>query len=199
MDKKAKVGLELPMVIENTPTGERAFDIYSRLFKSRIIFLHGPVHEEMAAGIVAQLLFLQMDDPETDISMYIMSPGGSITAMLAIYDTMQHVSNDISTVCVGEASSAAAFLLASGTKGKRLTLPSSRIMIHQPSSGFIGAAEDIKIHAKETEQKKKYVYTRLAHHVGKSYKQIEQDCDRDYFMSASEAVKYGIVDKILKS
>ncbi|HEX6833723.1 MAG TPA: ATP-dependent Clp endopeptidase proteolytic subunit ClpP [Rudaea sp.] len=192
-------GLNLvPMVVEQTSRGERAYDIYSRLLKERLIFLVGPVDDYMANVIVAQLLFLESENPDKDINLYINSPGGSVTAGLAIYDTMQFIKPDVSTMCIGQAASMGAFLLSAGTKGKRYALPNSRVMIHQPSGGFSGMASDIAIHAKEILQIKQRLNETMARHTGKSVEQIERDADRDYFMSAAEAQAYGVVDSVLE-
>ncbi|HEV8408470.1 MAG TPA: ATP-dependent Clp endopeptidase proteolytic subunit ClpP [Sphingomicrobium sp.] len=188
----------VPMVVEQTSRGERAYDIYSRLLKERLVFMVGPVDDYMANVIVAQLLFLESDNPDKDINLYINSPGGSVTAGLAIYDTMQFVKPDVSTICVGQAASMGSFLLAAGTKGKRYCLPNSRVMIHQPSGGFSGMASDIAIHAKEILQIKGRLNEMLAKHAGKTVEQVERDADRDYFMSASEAQAYGLVDAVLE-
>ena len=189
----------VPMVVEQTPRGERAFDIYSRLLKERIVILGSPVGDDVANVIVAQLLFLEADDPDKDITFYINSPGGSVTSGMAIYDTMQYVKCDISTLCIGQAASMAALLLAAGAAGKRYSLPHSRIMIHQPLGGFQGQATDIGIHAKEMMRTRDELNRILAQHTGKSIEQIGQDTERDNFMSASEAVTYGIIDKVLAS
>ncbi|HET8940835.1 MAG TPA: ATP-dependent Clp endopeptidase proteolytic subunit ClpP [Rudaea sp.] len=192
-------GLNLvPMVVEQTSRGERAYDIYSRLLKERVVFMVGPVDDYMANVIVAQLLFLESDNPDKDINLYINSPGGSVTAGLAIYDTMQFIRSDVSTICVGQAASMGSFLLAAGAKGKRYALPNSRVMIHQPSAGFSGQASDIAIHAKEILGIKTRLNEMLAHHTGKSLEQIERDVDRDHFMSAAEAHAYGLVDSVLE-
>ena len=189
----------IPMVIEQTARGERSFDIYSRLLKERVIFLSGPVDDYMSNVVVAQLLFLESENPEKDISIYINSPGGSISAGLAIYDTMQFVSPSISTLCIGQAASMGAILLAGGDKDKRFALPNSRIMIHQPLGGFQGQASDFEIHAKEILHMKSIVNQILAKHTGHTIKKIEKDTDRDNFLDAPSAIKYGIVDNILKS
>jgi ATP-dependent Clp protease protease subunit len=192
-------GLNLvPMVVEQTSRGERAYDIYSRLLKERVVFMVGPVDDYMANVIVAQLLFLESDNPDKDINLYINSPGGSVTAGLAIYDTMQFIKPDVSTICVGQAASMGSFLLAAGTKGKRYALPNSRIMIHQPSAGFSGQASDIAIHAKEILQIKTRLNEMLASHTGKSIEQVERDADRDNFMSAADAKAYGLVDSVIE-
>jgi len=190
------IGL-IPMVIEQSGRGERAYDIYSRLLKERVIFLVGPVHDAMANLIVAQLLFLESENPDKDIHLYINSPGGSVSAGLAIYDTMQFIKPDVSTLCTGLAASMGAFLLSAGAKGKRFVLPNSRVMIHQPSGGFSGQASDIEIHAKEVLYLKRRLNEMMAHHTGQPLDVIERDTDRDNFMGAEEAVKYGLVDKVL--
>ena len=187
----------IPMVVEQTPRGERSFDIYSRLLKDRVIFLSGPIDDNISNLVVAQLLFLESENPEKDISIYINSPGGSISAGLAIYDTMQFISSSVSTLCIGQAASMGALLLAGGDKGKRYVLPNSRIMIHQPLGGFQGQASDFEIHAKEILHMKKVVNEILAKHTGQTIKKIEKDTDRDNFLDANAAIKYGIVDKVL--
>jgi ATP-dependent Clp protease protease subunit len=193
-------GLNLvPMVVEQTSRGERAYDIYSRLLKERVVFCVGPVEDYMANVIVAQLLFLESENPDKDISLYINSPGGSVTAGLAIYDTMKFIKPDVSTICIGQAASMGAFLLSAGSKGKRHCLPNSRVMIHQPSAGFSGQASDIAIHAKEILAIKAKLNAMMAEHTGRSLEQIERDVDRDYFMSAEEARDYGLVDTVLAS
>ena len=189
----------VPMVVEQTPRGERAFDIYSRLLKERIVILGSPVNDDVANVIVAQLLFLEADDPDKDITFYINSPGGSVTSGMAIYDTMQYVKCDISTLCVGQAASMGALLLAAGAAGKRYSLPHSRIMIHQPLGGFQGQATDIGIHAKEMMRIRDELNRILARHTGKDAGKISQDTERDNFMDATEAVTYGIIDKVLAS
>lgn len=189
----------IPMVVEQTARGERSYDIYSRLLKERVIFLGGEVEDRMANLIVAQLLFLESEDPEKDINIYINSPGGSVTAGMAIYDTMQFVKPDIRTLCVGQACSMGAFLLAGGTAGKRIALPSARVMIHQPLGGFRGQASDIQIHAQEILKIKQTLNERLAFHTGQTIERIERDTDRDNFMSAEEAKAYGLVDEVLAS
>jgi ATP-dependent Clp protease protease subunit len=186
-----------PIVIEETPRGERSYDIYSRLLKDNIIFLGTAIDDSVANALVAQMLFLESEDPDKDIQIYINSPGGSVTAGLAIYDTMQFVKNDIVTYCIGQAASMGAHLLAAGTKGKRFALPSSRIMIHQPSGGAQGQATDIEIQAREILKTKARLNEILAHHTGKSVEQIHADADRDYFMSAQEAKEYGLVDEVI--
>lgn len=189
----------IPMVIEQSGRGERAYDIYSRLLKERVVFLVGPVNEMSANLIVAQLLFLESDNPEKDISFYINSPGGSVSAGLAIYDTMQFVKPDVSTLCVGQAASMGAFLLAAGAKDKRFMLPNSRVMIHQPMGGFQGQASDVEIHAREILYLRGRLNELMAKHTGQDVKTIERDTDRDNFLGAEEAVKYGLVDKVLVS
>jgi ATP-dependent Clp protease protease subunit len=192
------VGLGLiPMVIEQSGRGERAYDIYSRLLKERVIFLVGPIHDGMANLIVAQLLFLESENPDKDIHLYINSPGGSVSAGMAVYDTMQFIKPDVSTLCTGLAASMGAFLLAAGAKGKRFVLPNSRVMIHQPSGGFSGQASDIEIHAKEVLFLKKRLNEMMALHTGQPIDVIERDTDRDNFMGAEDAVKYGLIDKVL--
>jgi len=185
-------------VVEQTSRGERAFDIYSRLLKERIIFLSGPIDDYISNLVVAQLLFLESENPDKDISIYINSPGGVISSGLAIYDTMQFISPDVSTLCIGQAASMGALLMAGGTKGKRFALPNSRIMIHQPLGGYQGQASDIEIHAKEILYMKAKVNEILAKHTGKSLKKIEQDTDRDNFLNASDAKDYGLIDEILE-
>jgi ATP-dependent Clp protease protease subunit len=187
----------VPMVIEQSPRGERAYDIYSRLLKERIIFLGSGVNDDVANVIVAQLLFLEAEDPEKDITFYINSPGGSVTAGMAIYDTMQYVKCDIATLCMGQAASMGAFLLAAGADGKRYSLPNARILIHQPMGGFQGQATDIDIQAKEILRMKKDLNRLLAHHCKTSLEKVSTDTERDYFLSAEEAQKYGIIDKVL--
>ncbi|MBF0751523.1 MULTISPECIES: ATP-dependent Clp endopeptidase proteolytic subunit ClpP [Pasteurellaceae] len=187
----------VPMVVEQTSRGERSYDIYSRLLKERVIFLTGEVEDRMANLIVAQLLFLESEDPTKDINIYINSPGGSVTAGMAIYDTMQFVKSDIRTLCIGQACSMGAFLLAGGTAGKRAALPNSRVMIHQPLGGYRGQASDIQIHAQEILKIKHTLNDRLAFHTGQSIERIERDTDRDNFMSAEEAKAYGLVDEVL--
>ncbi len=189
----------IPMVIEQSGRGERAYDIYSRLLKERVVFLVGPVNDATANLIVAQLLFLESENPDKDIYFYINSPGGSVSAGLAIYDTMQFIKPDVSTLCIGQAASMGAFLLTAGTKGKRYCLPNSRVMIHQPLGGFQGQASDIEIHAKEILYLKDKLNGMLAKHTGQSMEAIERDTDRDNFMSAEEAVNYGLIDKVLEN
>ena len=187
----------IPMVIEQSGRGERAYDIYSRLLKERVIFLVGPISDGMANLIVAQLLFLESDNPDKDIHLYINSPGGSVSAGMAVYDTMQFIKPDVSTLCTGLAASMGSFLLAAGAKGKRFCLPNSRVMIHQPSGGFSGQASDIEIHAKEVLYLKKRLNEMLAKHTGQTIEVIERDSDRDRFMGAEDAVKYGLIDRVL--
>ena len=187
----------VPMVVEQSGRGERAYDIYSRLLKERVVFLVGPVNEVSANLIVAQLLFLESENPEKDISFYINSPGGSVSAGLAIYDTMQFIKPDVSTLCVGQAASMGALLLTAGAKNKRFCLPNSRVMIHQPMGGFQGQASDIEIHAKEILYLKARLNEIMAHHTGQPIDVIEKDTDRDNFLSAQQSVEYGLVDKVL--
>ncbi len=189
----------VPMVIEQTPRGERAFDIYSRLLKDNIIFAVGSIEDHMANLIIAQMLFLESENPSKDVSLYINSPGGSITSGLSIYDTMQFIKPDVSTICVGQAASMGAILLAGGTKGKRYSLPNSRVMIHQPISGFQGQASDIDIQAKEILKLRQRLNEILSTHTGKSEQQIASDTDRDNFMKASEALEYGLIDTVLSN
>ncbi len=189
----------VPMVVEQSGRGERAYDIYSRLLKERVIFLVGPVNDATANLVVAQMLFLESENPDKDIYFYINSPGGSVSAGLAIYDTMQFIKPDVSTLCIGQAASMGAFLLTAGAKGKRFCLPNSRIMIHQPLGGFQGQASDIAIHAKEILYLKARLNEMLAKHTGQSMEVIDRDTDRDNFMSSDEAVNYGLVDKVLTS
>src|SRR5450631_2649811 len=188
----------IPMVIEQSGRGERAYDIYSRLLKERVVFLVGVVNEVTANLIVAQLLFLESENPDKDISFYINSPGGSVSAGLAIYDTMQFVKPNVSTLCVGQAASMGSLLLAAGEKGKRFCLPNSRVMIHQPMGGFQGQASDVEIHAREILYLKQRLNQMLAYHTGQSVETIERDTDRDNFLSAADAVKYGLVDQVLE-
>lgn len=187
----------VPMVIEQTSRGERSFDIFSRLLKERVIFLTGPVEDQMANLIVAQLLFLESENPEKDVYIYINSPGGSVTAGMSIYDTMQFIKPDVSTLCVGQAASMGAFLLAAGAKGKRFALPHARVMIHQPLGGFQGQASDIEIHAREILKIKHTLNERLAEHTGQELAVVERDTDRDHFMDAHQACAYGIVDEVM--
>jgi ATP-dependent Clp protease protease subunit len=186
-----------PTVIEQTPRGERAYDIWSRLLKDRIIFLGTEIDDHVANSVVAQLLFLESEDSEKDITMYINSPGGSVTAGLAIYDAMQYVRSDVSTVCVGQAASFGATLLTAGAAGKRFILPHSRVMLHQPHGGAQGQASDIEIQAREINKMKKLINEIIVRHTGKPYKQVEKDMDRDFFMGAEESIEYGLVDKII--
>ncbi len=188
----------VPMVIEQTARGERSYDIYSRMLKERVIFLTGQVEDHMANLIVAQLLFLEAENPDKDIYLYINSPGGVITAGMSIYDTMQFIKPDVSTICMGQACSMGAFLLTAGAKGKRVCLPNSRIMIHQPLGGFQGQATDIEIHAKEILKVKARMNELMAKHTGKSLKEIEKDTERDRFLSATQSVEYGLVDSVLE-
>ena len=193
-------GLNLvPMVVEQTSRGERAYDIYSRLLKERVIFLVGPIDDYMANVVVAQLLFLEAENPEKDVSLYINSPGGIVTAGLAIYDTMRFIKPDVSTICIGQACSMGSFLLAAGTKGKRYILPNSRVMIHQPSGGAQGQATDIAIQAKEILYLRERLNKELANNTGQPLDKIERDVERDYFMSAEEAREYGVVDAVITS
>ncbi|MDR3090555.1 MAG: ATP-dependent Clp endopeptidase proteolytic subunit ClpP [Desulfobulbaceae bacterium] len=189
----------VPMVVEQTPRGERAFDIYSRLLKERIVILGSAINDDVANVIVAQLLFLEADDPDKDITLYVNSPGGSVSSGMAIYDTMQYVKCDIATLCIGQAASMGALLLAAGAAGKRYSLPHSRIMIHQPLGGFQGQATDIDIHAREMLRVRDELNRILAQHTGKNLEQIGQDTERDNFMNATEATGYGIIDKVLTS
>lgn len=187
----------VPMVIEQTARGERAYDIYSRLLKERIIFLVGPIEDYMANLAIAQLLFLESENPDKDISLYINSPGGVVTAGMAIYDTMQFIKPDVSTLCIGQAASAAALLLCGGAKGKRHCLPNSRMMIHQPLGGFQGQATDIEIHAREMLIVRERINHIMANHTGKTTQQIREDTERDNFMSGKQAVEYGLIDSVL--
>ncbi len=189
----------VPMVVEQTSRGERAYDIYSRLLKERIIFLVGPVEDHMANLVVAQMLFLESENPDKDINFYINSPGGSVTAGMSIYDTMQFIKPDISTLCVGQAASMGAFLLAAGTKGKRFALPNSRMMLHQPSGGSRGVAADIEIQAQEILLMREQLNKLIAEHTGKSPEVVAKDTDRDFWMSPDSALEYGLIDKIQKS
>lgn len=198
MTTKEEINSLIPMVVEQTPRGERAFDIFSRLLKDNVIFAVGPIEDNMANLIVAQMLFLESENPNKDIYLYINSPGGSITSGLSIYDTMQFIKPDVSTICIGQAASMGAILLAGGTKSKRFSLPNSRMMIHQPISGFQGQASDIDIHAKEVLKMKALVNSILSKHTGKSEKQIGKDTDRDNFMDAKTALEYGLIDQILE-
>ncbi|THB75278.1 MAG: ATP-dependent Clp endopeptidase proteolytic subunit ClpP [Gammaproteobacteria bacterium] len=189
----------VPMVVEQTSRGERSYDIYSRLLKERVIFLVGPIDDHMANVVVAQLLFLESENPDKDIYLYINSPGGSVTAGMAIYDTMQFIKPDVSTMCIGQAASMGALLLCSGQEGKRYCLPNSRVMIHQPLGGFQGQASDFEIHAKEILSLKSRLNGIMAKHTGQTLKKIQSDTDRDNFMSADESVKYGLIDKVLEN
>jgi len=198
MTTKEEINSLIPMVVEQTPRGERAFDIFSRLLKDNVIFAVGPIEDNMANLIVAQMLFLESESPNKDIYLYINSPGGSITSGLSIYDTMQFIKPDVSTICIGQAASMGAILLAGGAKSKRFSLPNSRMMIHQPISGFQGQASDIDIHAKEVLKMKALVNSILSKHTGKSEKQIGKDTDRDNFMDSQAALEYGLIDQILE-
>jgi len=189
----------VPMVIEQTPRGERSYDIYSRLLKERVIFIVGQIEDHMANLVVAQLLFLESENPDKDISIYINSPGGSVTAGLAIYDTMQFIKPDISTLCIGQAASMGAVLLAAGCKGKRFSLPHSRVMIHQPLGGYQGQASDIEIHAKEILKIREQLNQLLADHTGQSIETIDSDTERDNFMGSDQAVEYGLIDEVLNT
>ena len=188
----------VPMVVEQTSRGERAYDIFSRLLKERVVFLVGPVEDHMANLLVAQLLFLESENPDKDINLYINSPGGSVTAGMAIYDTMQFIRPDVSTVCLGQAASMGALLLAGGADGKRYCLPNSRVMIHQPLGGYQGQASDIDIHAREILSIRERLNRILAHHTGQELEKVQQDTDRDNFLSPEAAVEYGLVDAVLK-
>ena len=190
---------QVPMVIEQSNRGERAYDIYSRLLKERIVFLVGPVEDYAANVVVAQLLFLESDNPDKDIHLYINSPGGSVTAGLAIYDTMQFIKPDVSTLCIGQAASMGALLLTGGAEGKRFCLPHSRMMIHQPLGGFQGQASDFDIHAKEILEVRKRLNLIMAKHTGQDYDQVEKDTDRDNFLSGAESVEYGLIDKVIEN
>ena len=187
----------VPIVVEQTSRGERSYDIYSRLLKENIIFISGPIDDTMANLVIAQLLFLSSEDPKKDINLYINSPGGSVTAGLAIYDTMQFVKNDVSTICIGLGASMAQVLLCAGTEGKRFSLPNSRILMHQPSGGTQGQSSDIEIYTKEILRMRDSLYNIISKHTGKTVEQIKADADRDKYMNAKEALKYGIIDKIL--
>lgn len=187
----------IPMVVEQSSKGERAYDIYSRLLKERIIFLNGGVEDEMAKLIIAQMLFLEAEDPEKDIYLYINSPGGVVTAGLAIYDTMNFIKPDVSTLCMGQACSMGAFLLSSGAKGKRFALPNSRVMIHQPLGGYRGQATDIEIHAQEILKLKEMLTRKMAEHCSQPFEKVAQDTERDNFMSAEEAKAYGLIDDVV--
>ena len=198
MDNRTKALNMVPMVVEQTSRGERAYDIYSRLLKERVIFLVGPVEDHVANVIIAQMLFLEAENPEKDISLYINSPGGLVTAGMAIYDTMQYIKPDVSTICVGQAASMGAVLLAAGAPGKRYALPNSRVMIHQPLGGFQGQATDIDIHAREILSMRARLNEILAHHTGQSIETIGHDTERDNFKSAAQARDYGLVDQVLE-
>ena len=198
MKMNEEINSLIPMVVEQTPRGERAFDIFSRLLKDNVIFAVGPIEDHMANLIIAQMLFLESENPNKDIFLYINSPGGSITSGLSIYDTMQFIKPDVSTICVGQAASMGAILLAGGAQSKRFSLPNSRMMIHQPISGFQGQASDIDIHAKEVLKMKSLVNSILSKHTGKTEKQIAKDTDRDNFMDAKSALDYGLIDQILE-
>ena len=198
MDNRAKALNMVPMVVEQTSRGERAYDIYSRLLKERLIFLVGPIDDHMANLVVAQLLFLEAENPEKDISIYINSPGGVVTAGMAIYDTMQYIKPDVSTTCIGQAASMGALLLAAGEAGKRYALPNSRVMIHQPLGGYQGQATDIDIHAREILTLRSRLNEVLAKHTGQSLETIARDTERDNFKSAADAVAYGLVDQVLE-
>lgn len=187
----------VPIVIEQTSRGERSYDIYSRLLKENIIFISGPIDDTMSNLVIAQLLFLSSEDPKKDINLYINSPGGSVTAGLAIYDTMQFIKNDVSTICIGLGASMAQVLLCAGTKGKRFSLPNSRILMHQPSGGTQGQSSDIEIYTKEILRMRDSLYNIISKHTGKSVEQIKADADRDRYMNADEALEYGIIDKVL--
>ena len=189
--------IPMPFVVEQTHRGERSYDIYSRLLKDRIVFLGTPVDDDVANVVIAQMLFLESEDPDKEINLYINSPGGSVTAGLAIYDTMQYVKPPVSTICMGQAASMGALLLAAGAKGRRLSLPHSRIMIHQPSGGFGGQASDIELHAKEILRLKAKLNEILMKHTGQALDRIEKDTDRDYFMGAGEAKEYGLIDEVV--
>ncbi|MBN2724026.1 MAG: ATP-dependent Clp endopeptidase proteolytic subunit ClpP [Deltaproteobacteria bacterium] len=187
----------IPTVIEQTHRGERGWDIYSRLLKDRIIFLGTPIDDDVSNLIIAQILYLESEDPDKDIMLYINSPGGIVTAGMAIYDTIQHINSRVNTICIGQAASMGAILLASGAPGKRMALPNSRVMIHQPLGGFSGQASDIELHAKEILKMKEKLNAVLAHHTGQPIEKIARDTDRDYFLSAEEALEYGLIDEVL--
>ncbi len=189
----------LPMVVEQSPGGERAYDIYSRLLRDRIVFLGTAIDDNVANAVIAQLLFLEADDPDKDINIYVNSPGGSVTAGLAIYDTMQFVKPDITTICVGQAASMGALLLAAGSAGKRYALPHSRILLHQPMGGFSGQASDIEIHAREILRLKQILNDILQRHTNQDLERLQQDTDRDFFMSTEQAVEYGVIDEVIKN
>ncbi|MCH8334374.1 MAG: ATP-dependent Clp endopeptidase proteolytic subunit ClpP [Proteobacteria bacterium] len=188
----------VPMVVEQTARGERAYDIYSRLLKERLIFIVGPVEDQMGNLIVAQLLYLESENPDKDIQLYINSPGGSVTSGLAVYDTMQFINCDVSTICIGQAASMGALLLCGGAKGKRYALPHSRMMLHQPSAGYSGQATDIDIHAKEVLELKRRLNEIMSFHTGQTFERIQQDLERDNFMGSEEAMKYGLIDTMLE-
>ena len=188
----------VPMVVEQTARGERAYDIYSRLLKERLIFIVGPVEDQMGNLIVAQLLYLESENPDKDIQLYINSPGGSVTSGLAVYDTMQFINCDVSTICIGQAASMGALLLCGGAKGKRYALPHSRMMLHQPSAGYSGQATDIDIHAKEVLELKRRLNEIMSLHTGQTFERIQQDLERDNFMGSEEAMKYGLIDTMLE-
>lgn len=198
-DSPSAAGGLVPMVVEQSSRGERAYDIYSRLLKERVIFMVGQVEDYMANLIVAQLLFLESDNPDKDISLYINSPGGSVTAGMAIYDTMQFIKPNVSTLCIGQAASMGAFLLNAGEPGKRFILPNSRVMIHQPSAGFQGQATDIDIHAREILSIKERMNTLMAHHSGQTVEKVKEDTERDNFLTSQDAVDYGLVDRIVQN
>ena len=187
----------VPIVVEQTSRGERSYDIYSRLLKERVVFIVGPIEEQMANLVMAQLLFLESENPDKDVALYINSPGGHVTAGLAIYDTMQFIRPQVSTICVGQAASMGAVLLAAGAKGKRFSLPNSRVMIHQPLGGFQGQATDVEIHAREILDTRERLNGILAHHTGQTVERVKQDTDRDNFMGGAEAVAYGLIDSVL--
>jgi ATP-dependent Clp protease protease subunit len=187
----------VPIVVEQTSRGERSYDIYSRLLKERVVFIVGPIEEQMANLVMAQLLFLESENPDKDVALYINSPGGHVTAGLAIYDTMQFIRPQVSTICVGQAASMGAVLLAAGAKGKRFSLPNSRVMIHQPLGGFQGQATDVEIHAREILETRERLNGILAHHTGQTVERVKQDTDRDNFMGGAEAVAYGLIDSVL--
>jgi len=188
----------VPIVVEQTSRGERSYDIYSRLLKDRIVFLGEAIDDHISSLVIAQMLFLEAEDPDKDIYLYINTPGGIVTSGLAIYDTMQYIKPDVATICIGQAASMGSLLLAAGAKGKRSALPNSRIMIHQPAGGFQGPASDIEIHAKEIIKIKKALNEIYAKHTGKPVEKIERDMDRDYFMSPQEALEYGLIDKVIE-
>ncbi len=198
MDSRVTLYNQLvPIVVEQTGRGERAYDIFSRLLKERIVFIGTPIDDTIASLVIAQLLFLESEDPDKDIHLYVNSPGGSVTAGLAIYDTMQYIRPDVSTICIGMAASMAAVLLAGGAKGKRTALPNARIMIHQPWGGVQGTASDISIQAEEILKTKKRINEILSHHTGRTFEQIQKDTDRDYYLAALEAKEYGLIDNVL--